>query len=118
MYADNELLFPPYVIPNLKCSRGDKWTQLVERVSPLAQDHPEALAFSLMMIRLDRCMTCETDSYRAMRGCTVCARQALRRFKGTDEELLVWYNEALMDVKLFLEEEPIPIVLPEPAKAA
>lgn len=104
MYADNELLFPPHAIPHLKEGRGDKWRELVEEVMVLPEDNPRALALSLTMIRLDGCMTCETDSYRAMRGCIPCALQTLRRFKGSDEDLLKRYQTALEDVKAYLEE--------------
>jgi hypothetical protein len=53
MYAENELLFPSHVIPKLRDSRGEAWGELVDRVARLPEDHPEALAFSLMMIQLD-----------------------------------------------------------------
>jgi hypothetical protein len=56
-----------------------------------------------MMIRLDGCLSCETDSYRAMRGCVACAQQTLRRFKASDEELVERFNKALKDVIGFLE---------------
>ncbi len=105
MYADNELLFPPYVIPQLCNSRGKEWQALVEQVAGIPEDHPESLAFSLMMIRLDGCLNCETDSYRAMRGCFNCAAQTLRRHKGPDTELLERYQEALDDL-LQLEMAP------------
>ncbi len=105
MYADNEILFPPYAIPHLKDIRGDVWHGLTEHVLHLPEDHPESLAFSLMMIRLDGCLSCETDSYRAMRGCVACAQQTLRRFKGSDEELLERFQKALNDVVGFLELE-------------
>ncbi len=106
MYAENELLFPSYVIPKLKDSRGEAWARLVERVSSLPEDHPESLAFSLMMIRLDGCLACETDSYRAMKGCLGCAEQTLRRYKGPDQELLDAYHEALMEIEEHFETRP------------
>jgi hypothetical protein len=111
MYADNEILFPPYAIPQLKEIRGDVWRELVERTTRLPEDHPECLAFSLMMIRLDGCLSCETDSYRAMRGCVACAQQTLRRFKGSDEELMQRFNKALGDVQVFLQVEGKPAVI-------
>lgn len=107
MYAENELLFPPYAIPKLREARGEKWQELVDQVLALPDDDPEALAFSLMMIRLDGCMSCETDSYRAMRGCIPCALQTLRRFKGTDEELIERYHQAVADVRAYLERGPV-----------
>lgn len=102
MYAKNELMFPPYVIPMLREQRGPEWKKLVERVLSLEEDHPEVLAFCLMMIRLDGCLDCETDSYRAMRGCETCAVQTLRRHKGNDKDLLKLYKDALRDVQEFV----------------
>ena len=109
MYAENELLFPSYVIPKLRDSRGESWAKLVDRVSSLPEDHPESLAFSLMMIRLDGCLSCETDSYRAMKGCTGCALQTLRRYKGPDKELLARYKEAQDELEEHLQIEPLRI---------
>ena len=105
MYAKNELMFPPYVIPMLRDQRGPEWQKLVDRVLSVEEDHPEALAFCLMMIRLDGCMECETDSYRAMRGCAACAIQTLRRYKGNDRDLLKLYNAAQKEVDEFLERK-------------
>lgn len=105
MYAENELLFPSYVIPKLSDSRGEAWKELVDHVNRLPEDHPEALAFSLMMVHLDGCLACETDSYRAMRGCAACALQTLRRYKGPDSDLLKRYRRALDEVQAELGEE-------------
>ena len=102
MYTKNELMFPPTVIPHLRDQRGPEWQKLVDRVLSLEEDHPEMLAFVLMMIRLDGCMECETDSYRAMRGCNNCAIQTLRRTKASDRELMKQYKAALKDVEVFM----------------
>jgi hypothetical protein len=120
MYAYNELLFPPETIPLLRDIRGETFRALVDRVTGASPDHPEALAFSLMMIRLDGCLACETDSYRAMRGCTPCARQTLHRFKGDDEDLLQRYHDALRDVQAYVESRPDlqSEILPLSARAA
>ncbi|MGA9532465.1 MAG: hypothetical protein WBR18_07085 [Anaerolineales bacterium] len=113
MYADNELLFPPYVIPKLREARGERWRELVDRVMRLPEDHEESLAFSLMMIRLDGCMNCETDSYRAMRGCLPCALQSLRRFKGSDQDLVQRFEDALKGVREHVTATGIQISLTE-----
>jgi len=107
MYTNNELLFPNYVIPVLRDMRGPEWRDLVDRVIPLENTHPEKLAFVLMMIRLNGCLDCETDSYRALRGCAMCATQTLRRFKRSDRELLDAYAKALEDVEEFLAEQDV-----------
>jgi len=114
MYTNNEILFPHHVIPALRKLRGPKWQALIERISKLPETHEETLAFMMMMIRLDGCMACETDSYRAMRGCAACALQTLRRYKGEDEELITQFNDALEEVQKFAEHHaPLGIVTEE-----
>jgi hypothetical protein len=103
MHAGSELLFPPYAIAPLRELRGPEWQALVKRVAALPETHPDSLAFSLMMMRLDGCLTCETDSYKAMRGCVQCALQTIRRFKESDEDLSRQYAQAQEDVNAYLE---------------
>lgn len=107
MYAENELLFPHHIIPTLKKLRGARWQSLVEQVVVLPQYHEETLAFMLMMIRLNGCVGCETDSYRAMRGCPACTIQTLRRYKGSDDDLVMLYEQALAEVRHFAASHPI-----------
>lgn len=101
MYTNNELMFPHHVIPEIRTARGPRWQALVERVMTLSDSHDETLALMLTMVRLDGCLGCETDSFRAMRGCAACALQTLRRFKGNDEELIEQYEQALKEVRQF-----------------
>ena len=72
---------------------------LVERVAGLAETHPDTLAFSLMMIRLNACLGCVSGSYRFMRGCELCSQQTIARFQGTDEELIALFEQAQEDLK-------------------
>ncbi len=103
MYQDDaEVLFPFRVVPGLRESRGEKWQALVENIMGRPETDPDALAFNLLMIRLDGCLACHADSYRALRGCTFCARQSLNRFKGSDEDLLQLWEIARDDVRLWL----------------
>jgi hypothetical protein len=55
-----------------------------------------------------------------MRGCTPCARQTLRRFKGSDADLMARYEEALDDVHTYIESRPelIEVQIPVSAQAA
>lgn len=99
---DAEMLFPARVIPHLRDLRGEQWRQLVTEVAALPETDPRSLAFSLMMIRLDGCLSCQCDSYRAMRGCTLCAKTTIGRFKGSDRELLRLYNEAHKEIEAYL----------------
>ncbi len=99
MYTENDILFPYHSIPSLKHLRGNEWLHLVERVVELPESHEETIAFMMMMVRLNGCMACETDSYRAMRGCVACSQQTLKRYKGEDQELLDLFHKALTDVR-------------------
>ncbi len=103
MYTENALLFPRTAIPALRGLRGTSWDALIDRVASLPDFHEETLAFMLMMIRLNGCLACETDSFRAMRGCNLCAVQTLRRFRGPDEELMSFYADALREVREFAD---------------
>ncbi len=103
MHAGSELLFPPYAIAPLRDLRGPEWQALVKRIAALPETHPDSLAFSLMMMRLDGCLTCETDSYKAMRGCVQCALQTIRRFKESDADLTSLYAQAQESVDTYLE---------------
>jgi hypothetical protein len=98
MYVETEILFPPRIIPQLRDAAGLEFRKLVDHVASLDEGHPESLAFTLMMVRLNGCVECETDSFRAMRGCALCALQTLRRFRTNEKELIRLYKVALKDI--------------------
>lgn len=106
MYADNDILFPYQAIPHLKALRGPVWQRLVHEILQLPETHERTLAFMLMMIRLNGCLSCETDSYRAMRGCAACAQQSLRRYKGSDDDLIKLFDKALQEIRQFATDNP------------
>ena len=105
VYQKYELLFTPHLIPKLRDLRGEAWQELIDYVSTLSETHPEALGFSMMMIRINSCLTCEMDSYRAQRGCALCARQSILSFKGTDKQLLQRFARAKRDMERRLVAE-------------
>ncbi len=115
MYVQTEILFPPKAIPQLRDACGPEWRRLVERVAELDEAHPESLAFTLMMIRLDGCLDCETDSFRAMRGCALCALQTLRKYRENEKELLKLYKDALKEVQGYLKQRSAQPTLVAPA---
>lgn len=106
---DAEMLFPSRVIGMLRNLRGQDWQQLVDHVTCQKPGSLEEQAFCLMMIRLDGCLTCHADSYRAMRGCTLCAQQTITRFKGTDRELVEAYEQAHADIVHWQQTGEIPL---------
>jgi hypothetical protein len=93
------MLFPMRVAPLLRDLRGPAWRKLVDHALMAPEASLEELAFSLMMIRLASCLTCHTDSFRAMRGCTNCATQVIRRYRGNDSELIECFERAREEVK-------------------
>jgi len=103
--SDTEFLFPPRVIPTLAELRGEPWRQLVEAVTDSEATGQQRMAFVLLMIRLARCTSCHADSFRALRGCTQCARQVIRRFRGEDQELVDLFNQAQQEVAVYLERD-------------
>lgn len=88
MHIDTELIFPMRVIPKLRELRSGAWRDLVDHI--LHKDTPieEQMGFVLMMVDLCSCSTCNSYSYRAMRGCTACACSAISRFREDDAVLV------------------------------
>jgi hypothetical protein len=107
VYQKYELLFTPRLIPQLRNLRGEDWTRLIDQLTPLPETHSDPLAFSLMMIHLGSCLTCEMDSYRAQRGCAVCARQTILSFKGSDKQLLKRYEHAKCLLTKYSSKTPL-----------
>jgi hypothetical protein len=97
-HADAEILFPPRVVPMLRDLRGRTWQDLVDRVALQPEGSLDSLAFCLLMIRLGGCLTCYADSYRALQGCTFCARRAILHFKGSDSDLIAAFKMARADI--------------------
>ena len=102
---DTELIFPSRVIPALRDLRGDLWQSLVENA--LNQDITalDRLALILLMVKLAHCDTCRADSYRALHGCTLCARRTVQRFQGNDLDLLAMYSESRDEMKHFVTNQ-------------
>ena len=100
---DTDLLFPPRAMPALRELRDTAWQELVTSVLQAGPDSLEQMAFILMMARLNSCSTCNSDSFRAMTGCTNCAKQTLKRFHQTDQALLTLYRAARLEVGQYLQ---------------
>ncbi len=99
MYQDDtDILFPMRVAPALRDLRGKTWRELVDRACCSPDASEDQLAFSLLLIRLSGCISCHTDSFRAMRGCTACASQSVRRFRGDESELIRQFERARSEV--------------------
>jgi hypothetical protein len=102
-YNKYELIFTPPHIPALRDLRGEEWQKLIDTLSDLPETHPEVLAFAMMIIELNGCLNCEKDSYRAQKGCILCAQQTVSGFKGLDKQLINRFENAKTDINQELE---------------
>jgi len=85
---NTEILFPPHLLVHLRDLRSEKWRQFVDEVINKPVGDIERVAFIYFMARLSACSTCQGDSLRAIQGCNKCTQQVIKRFKGSDEELI------------------------------
>jgi hypothetical protein len=104
VYRKYDLLFTPRLIPQLRNLRGEEWAELIDYLATLSETHPDAIAFAIMMIHLGGCLSCEMDSYRAQRGCAMCARQTILSFKGSDRQLMKHYETAKKNIVKYFPE--------------
>lgn len=102
--SDTEVLFPSRVIPQLRTLHGEAWRELSDRVCSAKSIPAERYAFVLMMVRLCGCVGCNANSFRAMRGCTQCARQTVRRIRGGDKEIMEQFQQMQKEVDAHLQK--------------
>ncbi len=100
-----EILFPHKSVSALGSLREAKWRELVKRVAALPEDDPDSLAFCLMMIKQCGCLDCNPDRYKALMGCSACAKRTIAAYKGADENLLRAFRQARGEVNRYLEGE-------------
>jgi len=121
MYPRSEILFPHRCVKTLKRFRGLQWRALVKRIAALPETHVDSLAFSLMMIRLNKCLNCDLGSYKASLGCCACARRAVNSFKGSDSQLIDKFERTKKDLVEYLNATGADMTTceqPEPVKVA
>lgn len=104
-HRDTDIIFPMRAASGLSDMRGEQWKRLVEQARSSPDASEPQLAFSLLLVRLSGCLTCHPNAYRAMKGCTLCSKQSVRRYRGEDAELVDQYNEALVEVRQHLNGE-------------
>jgi hypothetical protein len=102
--SDTELFFPIRVIPTLRDIRGNEWEKFIDHLSSNEVDELEQIAFTGLVVKLAGCAGCDADSFRAMRGCTQCAKLVLKRYKGSDKDLIELFKSTQKEVTEFLEK--------------
>jgi hypothetical protein len=99
-----ELLFPSRAIESLRILRSERWENLIKNLIELEATSLERIAFVLFMVRISGCATCQSDSFRAMRGCILCSSNTIKRYKGDDQSLIDLYNEAKKEITKYMKE--------------
>ncbi len=102
-HSDTEIIYPMRVTPLLRNLRGELWQNLIDQVLASPDASVDRLAFCLLIIRMCNCINCHTNSYRALRGCTICAKHAVKRHRENDSSLLQYYDRAYRDVSEFMQ---------------
>jgi len=100
-----ELIFPPRFLLGLRDLRDPDWAQLVDQVEAGEPGHIHRMAIELLMVRWSGCVNCQADSFRAMQGCTQCATQAVRRYRGSPADLQRLFTEAVREIEKYLHEK-------------
>lgn len=100
-----ELLFAHWAARSLQNARGPKWKKLVQDIQALPETHPDALAFQLMMVRLNSCVTCDARKYVERGGCARCSQSTLNFSKESEEALLARFRAARKEIGQVLKED-------------
>jgi uncharacterized metal-binding protein len=106
-HPNTELIFPCSGISPLVTERGNIWQELVATVEFSGPDSHDQIAFILMMARLNNCLTCRADSFRALHGCINCSRNTLKRFHGSDDDLAGLYKNARSEVTGLFKDDVV-----------
>ena len=99
--SETEVLFPLRFAEELVDLRDDEWKKLVKFIISDQASRTDRVAFILFMVRLNGCVGCNADSYRAMRGCITCARLAIKRYKSGDDDLIHVFEQAKNEIVSF-----------------
>ncbi|MEX2160616.1 MAG: hypothetical protein WD751_01765 [Anaerolineales bacterium] len=99
---DTEIIFPLRVSRSLRDLHGSDWRKAADKAARAEPDSPEAISFVLALARVDGCHSCHADSFRAMKGCTLCAQDAVRRYRGGEKALLKVIEKARTDLGKWL----------------
>jgi hypothetical protein len=97
-----EILFPHSRVSGLKNLHDEEWKSLVERIAALPETHPDALAFSYMMIKLCNCLNCDLGSYKASLGCSVCSQRTISAVRDSNPVLMKEFEKAKEEILAYL----------------
>ncbi len=94
----SEFLFAQWAVRPLQDARGARWKKLVEDIAALPETDPDALAFQLLMVKINSCATCDARKYAERGGCARCAKANLAFSRDTESTLLARYRQAQKEI--------------------
>jgi hypothetical protein len=104
---ETEILFPAYLIPELREVRGEKWKHFIDSFSDSPDKTGLESGLVLFLVKQGGCIGCNADSFRAMRGCKQCSQQTTKRFKGSDQSIIDQVISAKMEIENWLKKKEI-----------
>jgi hypothetical protein len=109
MMDRTELLYAHWATRSLQNARGARWKKLVQEIQALPETHPDALAFQLMMVRLNSCVTCDARKYVEKGGCARCSLTTLSFSKESEDALLARFRAARKEVAQLARQDKRPV---------
>ncbi len=100
---DTDLIFPLRVLPLIADSHDTEWKKLAKLACADGSDALDKLGLVLTMVKLAGCVSCNSDSFRAIRGCSQCAAQTIRRQRAGNGELMQLFLQNRKEVESYLE---------------
>jgi hypothetical protein len=99
-----QISFPISAIKQLRGVRTPAWDRYIDRIIQLNPDNLEVIGFVLMMTRQCSCANCNSDSFKMLKGCDDCGKQAIRRNKCNDDALFSTHENCVKEIEIKLEE--------------
>jgi hypothetical protein len=99
---DTDLIFPLRALPLIEDAKDVEWKRLVEFIRSDAAALEDRLCLVLLLVRLAGCASCDSNSYRAMRGCSQCAIQTIRRQRVSGNDLRAQFEQNRVEINQYL----------------
>ncbi len=91
-------IYPGFGVYKLREQRGIQWRNLVDGLRYLPLSDTRVMAFSYTMRRLRSYLNLEHSSCHKPL-CAVCSADVLAQFEGSEDDLMLLYEEALRDIQ-------------------
>ena len=95
--SNRNTFYPVFGLAKLRSKKGQRWAELVDWLSTLAEGAPEVMAFTLTMRRLRHAHNLSHDLCRDP-FCALCVASIVDSFEGGEESLLAAYHASLTEI--------------------